>query len=463
MPPPIAALIFTVGVFGLFVLERRKDYRTSGALWIPVVYFFLIASRPVSMWLNLGGGVASPDQLLEGSPIDRAVFALLQALALVVLLTRAPQVGRLLGRNIPIVLYLAYCLSSILWSDYPSVAVKRWVKLAGDLMMVLVVLTDPRPRTALKRFLVWPSFLLIPISVLFIKYYPHLGRGYSGWTGEAYYTGISYNKNLLGAMCLFWGVGCLWLLSDAFHDRPRKARTLLTLGVILVMALWLLNMANSATSLSCFVAGVIILFWARSRRVAQYPILIHVVVLAILLGSFSVLFLDLGGFVLATLERDTTLTGRTELWDAILTMTDNPVVGAGYESFWLGRRLEKLWSVYWWRPNQAHNGYIEIFINLGWIGVALLAIVLLSAYRGTIRAVQRREHDGTIRLAWLVMTVMYNYTEASFRMQNLAWIFLLFALIGLPKPRLAPRPVDETESSTTPSGTREVSYPVATA
>ena len=68
-------------------------------------------------------------------------------------------------------------LVSLLWSDFPDVAFKRWTKALGDLVMVLVVLSDREPISAVKRLFSRTEFLLIPLSVLLIKYYPTLGRG----------------------------------------------------------------------------------------------------------------------------------------------------------------------------------------------------------------------------------------------------------------------------------------------
>ena len=81
------------------------------------------------------------------------------------------------------------------------------------------------------------------------------------------------------------------------------------------------------------------------------------------------LFFDTGGGAVEALGRNSTLTGRTEIWKLVLGMANNPIFGAGYESFWLGERLQKLWHYYWFPINEAHNGYIEIYLNLGWIGV----------------------------------------------------------------------------------------------
>ena len=57
------------------------------------------------------------------------------------------------------------------------------------------------------------------------------------------------------------------------------------------------------------------------------------------------------------------------------------MVGTGFESFWLGKRLERMWSIYWWHPREAHDGYIEIFLNLGWLGIVMFGIVLVTGYR----------------------------------------------------------------------------------
>jgi O-antigen ligase len=131
------------------------------------------------------------------------------------------------------------------------------------------------------------------------------------------------------------------------------------------------------------------------------------------------------------LERNTTLTGRTELWEEIFKMTNNPVFGSGFESFWLGSRIEHLWHIFWWRPTQAHNGYIEIFINLGCIGIVLLTLLVINGYTKAVAAVFRGEGAASLRLAYIIIAIPYNFTEAAFRMQNLPWIFLLLGVIGI--------------------------------
>jgi O-antigen ligase len=58
------------------------------------------------------------------------------------------------------------------------------------------------------------------------------------------------------------------------------------------------------------------------------------------------------------------------------------VFGVGYESFWLGSRLQKIWdTIHGLRLNESHNGYIEVVITLGWIGTVLLGGLIAIGYR----------------------------------------------------------------------------------
>src|SRR5258708_23523991 len=103
-------------------------------------------------------------------------------------------------------------------------------------------------------------------------------------------------------------------------------------------------------------------------------------------------------------------------------MDVNPWLGTGFESFWLGQRAEYLWNKYSFHPNQAHNGYIETYINLGWIGVGLLISLVVSGYRNILRMDREEETVGSLRLAFFLVALVYNITEAAFKVMHPVWI-----------------------------------------
>jgi exopolysaccharide production protein ExoQ len=435
MSPAIATFAYAIGIMGLFVFDRDRKARTSKALWIPVAWLLIAASRAVSEWLGMSPLEYSPDQYLDGSPLDRLVLSGLLAAGLIVLVMRGRQVGRLLRRNGPILLYFCYCALSVLWSEYPFVAFKRWTKAVGDLVMVLVVLTDFDRPAAVKRLLARTTFLLVPLSILFIKYYPGMGRAYSFWEGQVSWTGVTTNKNTLGMTCLILGLGSLWRFLVAYRSREGTDRTrrLIVHGTLLAMVLWLFWMADSVTSFACFLLGTGLMVATSLRALARRPGVVHLLVAATVTVCFFAVFVDAGGDLVASLGRDQTLTGRTAIWSLVLSLRGNPLVGTGFESFWLGERLQKMWALYWWHPNQAHNGYLEVFLNLGWIGVTLLGVLMVTGYRNVIVVFRRDPDAGQLRLAYFVVGVVYNFTEAGFRMMTPVWILLLLATAVVPE------------------------------
>jgi exopolysaccharide production protein ExoQ len=432
----IATLVMVLGILGLFVLDRDRGKKTSKALWLPVAWLSIAGSRPLSAWLQVTSS-SSPEQYLDGSPLDRNLYVVLLFAGVIVLVGRRTAVLKLLQANWLLLLFVSYCAVSILWSDYPDVAFKRWIKSLGDYVMVFIVLTDRDRSRAVKQVLARVGFVLLPLSVLLIKYYPELGRSYARFEGTQYFMGVAQDKNMLGMACLVFGIAAAWRFFQEFHS-AHKSKMLIVHGAIFAMALWLLIKSDSMTSLSCFLLAVAMMAANTFLRAARKPKVVHLMVAVVLLACFSPLFLDLGSGVLEALGRDPTLTGRTEIWEHVLNVPVNPVLGTGFESFWLGKRLETLWAIPGMNQiNEAHNGYLEVYLNLGWIGVILIGLIMIAGYRNILRLLSRDAEEGRLRLAYFVVAVAYNFTEAAIRTADLVWIAFLLSMIVLPKISVA--------------------------
>ena len=105
---------------------------------------------------------------------------------------------------------------------------------------------------------------------------------------------------------------------------------------------WLFWMANSMTSISCFIMTSFVIAMTRLCRFARKPVVTHLLVASVVIASFSVLFLKIGGGALETMGRNSTLTGRTDIWQGLLRVGSNPVIGVlDFRNFWVGENLKR--------------------------------------------------------------------------------------------------------------------------
>jgi exopolysaccharide production protein ExoQ len=444
MPPQLATLVFVIGIIGLFLFDRDREARASKAIFLPLIWLCLTSSRSLTEWLQiiefgrpLGGGDGQASAYAEGTPLDRNALIGLMVIALVVLIRRGRLVS-LIRTNLPIVLFLLYGAVSAVWSDFPDVTIRRWFKAVGCVLMVMVVLSERDRDAATRRLFVWTGFVLIPLSVLLIKYYPTIGRTYiiadlSTWLLSP--VGVTTHKNSLGGICQVYGIAFLWSFLAAYRDRqlPHRTRHLVAHGSALVMVVWLLVQANSVTAQSCLLLAAAFLFATNIRAVSRKQWLVHLLVVALVAAPFATLFLGVGGSALQGMGRDSTLTGRTDIWARVIALVDNRVVGTGFESFWLGKRLDAMQS-YQRGLNETHNGYLEIWVSLGWIGVLLLAGLIVIGYRNIIASYRRNPDTGRFRLAYFVTVIVSSFTEAAFRTESISWI--AFLLITMASPTL---------------------------
>jgi O-antigen ligase len=140
--------------------------------------------------------------------------------------------------------------------------------------------------------------------------------------------------------------------------------------------------------------------------------------------------------LLQRVGRDTTLTGRTVVWDVLLrSMVKQPLLGYGFYSFWLGMKGESanvIVGVHWFF-GYAHNGLLEIALQLGVVGVAVFLITFIQAIKDAWCCIQ---HGASAELDWyigiIILAVLYNIDEATVVLPNdLLSVLYIVACCGL--------------------------------
>jgi exopolysaccharide production protein ExoQ len=221
------------------------------------------------------------------------------------------------------------------------------------------------------------------------------------------------------------------MIVSVYRERedPSRRRRMLAYGTIIAMIILLLVQCNSTTSITGLVsAGGVMLLASRPSR---NRVIVHLLVLAVLGAAVTALFFDPGGGMVQALGKDPTLTGRTKTWSLLLGLHTNPWIGTGFESFWLGPRLEAMRNAL---PNfpitQAHNGYLEVYLNLGWAGICFIALLLVTGYKRVISGIRRNPEKASFLLGFFLCTLFESFTEAAFRLLSVAWVFLLLVIVA---------------------------------
>lgn len=419
----------------LFVRDRKLRPMPSKASWIALLWIVIIGSRYLSGWLGLNLELDSPEELVEGSPLDRSIFLVLIVSAAVALLLRRPIWSKVINMNRWYFAFFIYCGISIIWSDYPFVSLKRYIKEIGNVLMVLLILTEKDPVQTVRVVFARYVHLVIPLSILLIYSVPSLGMYYDDNMLPSY-CGVATNKNKLGVITF---VSVLFLIWEIIHFRDvdgKKRDCSDTFGnwVLLLLAGWLIYIAHSATALVCVILGAFLLLLMKLPFVVKH---LGYLGLYSLLAAITIIFAmyrfpEAVGMVAEGLGRDSTFTGRTELWMDLLREPVNPVVGTGYQSFWLGSRADNLWDKYLFHPIQAHNGYLETYLNGGVVGVGLL-LAMIIATGGKLKRVLLIERSfGILLVVFIITATLYNCTEAMISRLSLLWFVITIAALYSP-------------------------------
>ena len=262
--------------------------------------------------------------------------------------------------------------------------------------------------------------ILVPFSILLIKYYPNLGVIYSRWTGEIQWVGVTLQKNALGGLCvistffLVWTLVRRWKKKDVAVGKHQTHAEIL----LLLMTFWLFKgpstYAASATAIYSLSVGLITFFGIRWMRRHRIPVAIvpWTVIMACIIG-LGIITPFVGGSTVigftSAVGRDSTLTGRTEIWAGLLPdVMRAPFVGYGFSGFW---DPERIWHH---QIGQAHNGYLEVCLGLGFFGLVFLAMFLLSSTRKATTLLAHDSDWGSFYLCVLLMVAVHNITESSF-------------------------------------------------
>ena len=378
----------------------------------------------------------SGDATADGSALLRYLWLPIYAVIFAGIVWKVREVAQTCVRLPFLMGLLAVCAVSFAWSIDPGLTQRRSLAIVMTTAAGLYIGSSYSWRTLLRALAItW--FVIAATSFLAALAVPSFGRDFEIHGGA--WKGLFFEKNQLGAhMARAALFGAFLLIMDRPYRRYWAVLTGLSLQLVLL--------STSKTSLLGLLIGFGILSAAAIMKRGM--------VFGLVMAWLGVVFSAVGAcvlifapeFIVTVLGRDLTLTGRTDIWVVLFDfISERPLLGYGYGAFWDDGSNPGNWvrEMLEWDAPTAHNGWFEVTLALGLIGLALLALdFLLTIWRAACASINT--WTGVFALAFCAQFFLFNLSESASLQQNsivwLIYVALAAKLAQRPRGRIFIRP-----------------------
>jgi exopolysaccharide production protein ExoQ len=369
-------------------------------------------------------------QLGEATPANTIATAFVLSIASVLMLRHGRMAMRYARGMWPILCLVLLAIISVSWSDYPQATIHRAGSLVTATLWAWYVAAryDLKDVISIIRQSLW---LLASASLAIGAAAPSLGQGWDGWIG------VFATKNDLGALMATGMITFFYtLLADLFAKRPRFLLIASSVTGLLLCA-GLLFLSQSRTAWVVGFVGLVLCVLVKLTHQRPGVAVILWTGIVLLFAPAVVIATDQLGTIATMLGKDSSLTGRVDLWMLLPSyIAQRPWLGHGYAAFWVQDSLNvfQIWTTVGWEPPHAHDGWLDIMLELGVAGLVLIALqVLLIIFNGIRVVVQGREPEVQYLLVTTFATLMINLAESNLVRPGVSWVLLVIAATALAK------------------------------
>jgi O-antigen ligase len=419
-----------------------------------VVFSLVFFTNAITVLVN--GGMAPSGS--ENDAISRVFLYLIQLTTLFLIVTWHKRIIRAAISEKFLWLLGAIILASVFWSDMPKATLGSSQNLIRITLFGLYFGSRYSMKEQLKM-LAWAlgiGVLLSFVCIVALPSYGVMGKGsistLETMSHAGAWQGVYGHKNVLGRIMVLSSV--IFLLLTLSSRRYRwLAGTGLCLSVVLIVG------CTSKSSLIILLTILALLPFYRALR-WNYTIALPFFITVILVGGgLASLLVSNAEAILGLFGRDLTLTGRTDLWVAVLDkIWERPWLGYGYGAFWRGLEGESadVWRRVGWEPPHSHNGFLDVFVDLGGVGLAALTMSFLALAFQSVKWIrQTQTAEGLLPLSYLTFLLLANLTESSLFRQNFLW--LLYVALAIAMQRKNEHFIETNTTSSMPSITPTIS------
>jgi len=404
-------------------------------------------SRRFMDWLVLGGctfvlsqavlpriispAVATPT---EGSPVYRVILSVCYLSAAMSLVPYYRETLFVLRRNWFLAILVLLALVSCLWAEMPALVLQRSIAACGATLVGIAFAVRLSVEDQL-RLISRVLRITAVLSLAAVLFFPSFGIS-NGVGEQGEWRGVFAYKNGLGAIMALAVLVEWYLPTDTLFSKVVNRLALLISAVLLVFS-------SSVTSLVALVGALVLIeVYRLGTRRLRIPLYAIVLATLLILTSSATMLVVAGDRVAGALGRSSDLTGRTEIWTMTMSyIPERPVLGYGYWGFWNEASSESsaVERAIGTSIMYSHNGYIEILLDLGAVGLLLTLIFLGAGIRRTYCCSERNRSTVALwPLAFLCYFLLRNTGECSILIQGLEWALCVATVIGTDAALVAP-------------------------
>lgn len=376
--------------------------------------------------LVISGGSGQADvEVNYDTSLIRTFYFVIYLITFSLLVLRWRRVAAVIDRDRYLWVLVALPLVSLLWSFNPAATLKDSVTIIGSSMFGLYLATRYTIRQQL-QLLGIAGIVSILLSTLFAIFLPSYGIMTDLHAGA--WRGIHTHKNGLGQV-----MGLSMLVFTVLVVDNRR-QYYFWLGLFASITLLVLSRSTaSMTNALLVIPFLILLNTLRLRYKIMVPTLIAILTIA-LIGSLWIS--DNADTLAGSVGKNTTLTGRTAVWEFVGEMIQQqPWVGYGYSGFWSGLDGPSayVWRATQWNPTHPHNGLMQLALDLGLLGVTVYLIGFCRCcWRALAYVRSTNKLEGIWPMAFLIYLILLNLTESHLVSSNsIIWILYVTVYCSL--------------------------------
>lgn len=386
-------------------LQTERMYFTAEKWFVvAALLYFLGAIIPV---LRNPGHVPSEIQASDSFALFLEV--LIYGTALIFMIPSSRRLLKALARNPLLGGFLILILVSSVWSAAPLFTLRRamWFMLTSAFGLYFGTRFDIKEQI---RLLASALAVCITLSVFFIVALPRYG--YDLLLYKDAWRGVFFHKNALGCYMVVAVITFLCFRAESVAEWVSKY-------LCLMLSLGLLIGSEAKGSYVVLLVSILLIFLYRLLHLHWKRLIPAATVALILVTAGAAYVASNSDAILQALGKNPTLTGRIPLWaDVLAISTHNRWLGYGFAGFW-ATNSHTVWSMVGWMPHESHNGFIDILLELGGIGLAIFTLNTIVALWRAVKLVAR---ERTLESQWplLILSVilLYNMFESNLMLQN---------------------------------------------